>query len=152
MKTVVICIIGLVGSWGHAAAESQVEGRVRLGSGVPVPGAQVLLFDLADLRAAPLAATTDRSGHFTLPLATLAGALPERFELGANYPNPFNPSTMIPYQLPASMHVRLEVFNIWGSALPPWWTASNPPASTPRAGMQPMRPGMRWAPGSISTV
>ena len=73
MKTVVICIIGLVGSWGHAAAESQVEGRVRLGSGVPVPGAQVLLFDLADLRAAPLAATTDRSGQFALSLATLGG-------------------------------------------------------------------------------
>ena len=117
MKTAIICIIGLVGSWGHAAAESVVEGRVRLDSGAPVPGAQVLLFDLTDLRAAPLAAATDRSGHFTLPLATLGGALPERFELGANYPNPFNPSTMIPYQLPATMHVRLEVFNILGQRI-----------------------------------
>ena len=71
----------------------------------------MLLFDLTDLRAAPVAASTDRSGHFTLPLAQ---ALPEHFELGANYPNPFNPSTIIPYQLPASMHVRLEVFNILG--------------------------------------
>ncbi len=116
MKTLIGCLIGLVFG-ASVSAESLLEGRVRLDSGAPVPGAQVLLFDLADLRAAPLAATTDRSGHFTLPLATLGGALPERFELGANYPNPFNPSTMIPYQLPAAMHVRLEVFNILGQRI-----------------------------------
>ncbi len=117
MKAAVLCIIGLVGSWGHVKADPLLEGRVRLDSGAPVAGAQVLLFDLADLRAAPLAATTDRSGQFTLPLATLGGALPEQFQLGANYPNPFNPSTMIPYQLPVSMHVRLEVFNILGQRI-----------------------------------
>ena len=104
-------IIGLLGSLANAGTEPQIEGQVRLPSGAPVPEAQVLLFDLTDLRAAPLAATTDRSGLF---MASLSGALPERFELGANYPNPFNPSTMIPYQLPASMHVRLEVFNLLG--------------------------------------
>ena len=108
------CLIGLVSG---AGAEPLVEGRVRLDSGDPVAGARVMLFDLADLGAAPLAATTDRSGHFTLPLAVRAGARPERFELGANYPNPFNPSTVIPYQLPASMRVRLEVLNILGQRI-----------------------------------
>ena len=113
MIAAIVCLIGLI-LGVSVSADPLLEGRVRLPSGAPVPGAQVLLFDLADLRAAPLAATTDRSGHFTLPLATLAGAVPNGFELGANYPNPFNPSTMIPYQLPAAMDVRLEVFNLLG--------------------------------------
>ena len=88
-----------------------------LSSGEPAVGAHVRLFDLTDLRSPPLVATTDGSGRFTLPLATLSGVLPERFELGANYPNPFNPSTLIPYQLPASMPVRLEVFNLLGQRI-----------------------------------
>ena len=118
MKAAIGCFIGLVLSVS-VGAESLLEGRVRLDSGEPVADAQVRLFDLTDLRRGAIArAMTDGRGYFALPLTALAGrALPARFALGPNYPNPFNPSTIIPYQLAASAEVRLEVFNLLGQRI-----------------------------------
>jgi hypothetical protein len=36
------------------------------------------------------------------------------FHLGANYPNPFNPSTTLSYQIPESGHVTLTVYTVLG--------------------------------------
>ncbi len=42
---------------------------------------------------------------------------PKEFKLGANYPNPFNPSTMIVFYLPRNEHVTLKVYDVAGRAI-----------------------------------
>lgn len=39
---------------------------------------------------------------------------PAGFALGANYPNPFNPTTVIPFEAPRSAHVRIEIVDVMG--------------------------------------
>ena len=43
---------------------------------------------------------------------------PVGFRLGANYPNPFNPQTWIPFNLPADSNpVQLRVYNLLGQPI-----------------------------------
>jgi len=43
--------------------------------------------------------------------------LPAQFELTQNFPNPFNPTTVIPFGLPGDVHVRLAIYNILGQQI-----------------------------------
>jgi aminopeptidase N len=43
-----------------------------------------------------------------------SGETPQDFFLGQNFPNPFNPSTIIPFQLPRSARVAVEVMDALG--------------------------------------
>lgn len=42
------------------------------------------------------------------------GTIPGKISLGANYPNPFNPSTQIPFELNNTTNVTLEVYDMLG--------------------------------------
>ena len=40
--------------------------------------------------------------------------MPQDYSLHANYPNPFNPSTVITYDLAGEGHVDLSIYNVVG--------------------------------------
>jgi hypothetical protein len=42
---------------------------------------------------------------------------PSEFQLCANFPNPFNPSTLIVFYLPRNEYVTLKVYDITGRAI-----------------------------------
>jgi len=44
----------------------------------------------------------------------LTNALPSDFKLSQNFPNPFNPSTVLEYSVPRFAHVAITVYNILG--------------------------------------
>jgi titin len=69
------------------------------------------------------ATVTDTNGNtseFSLPSITgvisedILSDLPTNFQIEQNYPNPFNPTTIIRYDLPKTVKVSLNIYNILG--------------------------------------
>ena len=68
-----------------------------------------------DVNALPLDIVADNFGQFVNTLsADVELSLPTEFKLYANYPNPFNPSTIITYDLAKASDVQLSIFDVRG--------------------------------------
>ncbi len=58
--------------------------------------------------------------NFTTSLTGVSsngGEIPQLFKLYQDYPNPFNPATVIKFDLPATGFVKMEVFNLIGQVV-----------------------------------
>jgi Leucine-rich repeat (LRR) protein len=64
----------------------------------------------------PVYVDVQTSGYVGGPPATASEYLgkPYIFHLSGNYPNPFNPVTIISYEIPAEGHVSLTIYNVLG--------------------------------------
>lgn len=108
---------------GIVADVRDAPGWLRLRSGrVDVPARGVAKLPLS---IEVFSAEDGREGRLTLALKDIEGeswdvevmlrvVLPKRSELLSNFPDPFNPSTRIPYVLAGRVRARLEVFNSSG--------------------------------------
>ena len=116
------------GNTGSTCTPNSVELTVRgapqdTPGAPPVVGMQFTAAQIDDIEAQIelLAAKNDRSPAAMQTLAYLrsliAMARPEQTQLLANYPNPFNPETWIPYQLAAAANVTLTIYDINGQVI-----------------------------------
>lgn len=82
----------------------------------PLAGIEVTLTDVIDSSYTMMAAT-DANGEYevSLTLVTIDELLkPEGFGLGRNYPQPFNPSTTIPFSVIEQGDYTLQAFDLLG--------------------------------------
>jgi len=60
----------------------------------------------------------DTNGDFSFSdVVTVQVSVPQKFVLYPNYPNPFNATTQISFNLPTDEHVRLDVFDVKGGLI-----------------------------------
>jgi hypothetical protein len=80
-----------------------------------------LCFDLVDEKGSSNCKINAKDGDITIPNRSGSGTLqdtkPAQFELKGNYPNPFNPETVIKFNLPQESAVTLRIYNVLGQVV-----------------------------------
>jgi uncharacterized protein (TIGR02145 family) len=102
-------------------AQIILEGVVTDTGSEPVENAQVKLIDMADANRT-FSDYTDAQGRYTIEIVdTYVDGIhtfnPNDFYLFQNCPNPFNPSTVIAFEMPRPADIRIEIYNVLGQRI-----------------------------------
>ena len=94
-------VVGDIGTIDERRGDFRAGNKPGEGWIIAVANAQLIFSDVE--------ATLEGTGK-----VVVGGGTPQLYSLEQNTPNPFNPSTNIPFKLPISSYVRLTVFNALG--------------------------------------
>ena len=98
-------------------AQFSINGTITDPSSVPINNAFVEIIDEDDTTNY-YSTYTNESGSFIISNITdvykSSNKLPNNFLVLSNYPNPFNPSTIIYYELPRAENIEIKIYDIIG--------------------------------------
>jgi len=123
--------------WVRTTQDCRITLQARLGANVPAAG----LTNISRLSASELPPSPPLNGGVTNE--PISRRKPVTYSLDQNFPNPFNPLTIIRYGLPAESHVTLDIYNVLGQVVttlingvqPAGYESVNWDASTMASGM-----------------
>lgn len=109
----------ITGSWGSAATITLDGGTTwtNISSGLSGHGGGILIPDRGYIIAHQGSNVYKLNVTYTVITSVsenLISGIPSEFNLAQNFPNPFNPSTSIRYDIPVSGNVSLKVYNELG--------------------------------------
>gem|GEM_PF-2838273 len=95
---------------------AQMNLNISIGANAPIGTRNVTVTN-----AGPGGGTATLTNAFTVDSSPSTGieehpgSLPKNYRLHDAYPNPFNPSTTIRYEIPQAVHVNLKIYSIFGA-------------------------------------
>jgi len=113
---------GLIATLHFNSKNSRCRPELKI-TALPLSATGKVYFNVVDERGNSICQIRIKDADVQIPIKhgeaaeELEEAKPTHFELKGNYPNPFNPETVIKFALPQDMPVTLKVYNILGQVV-----------------------------------